>query len=110
VATSSSPPGLQPLATKNTEASQEGPPSLPSIHIIKAAHPQSAGMPVGDVLHRVFGHDQFRPFQENVCLSMAGGKDALLVMPTGAGGYRRTAGTCTAGAFHSWFPAREHRY
>ncbi|HBD07406.1 MAG TPA: hypothetical protein DCZ69_04025, partial [Syntrophobacteraceae bacterium] len=28
---------------------------------------------------------QFRPFQEKVCLSMAGGKDALLVMPTGAG-------------------------
>lgn len=40
---------------------------------------------LGPLLKRVFGHDAFRPFQEAVCRTVAEGRDALLVMPTGAG-------------------------
>ena len=32
-----------------------------------------------------FGFDAFRPYQEEVCVSVVEGNDALLVMPTGAG-------------------------
>ena len=32
-----------------------------------------------------FGFDVFRPYQEEVCVSVVEGNDALLVMPTGAG-------------------------
>ncbi len=32
-----------------------------------------------------FGHDAFRPNQEEVCLAAANGSDVLLVMPTGSG-------------------------
>jgi DNA topoisomerase-3 len=37
------------------------------------------------LLREVFRFDGFRPFQEEVCRRVAGGDDALLVMPTGAG-------------------------
>ena len=40
---------------------------------------------LGEVLREVFGHDAFRPFQEAVCRAVTEGRDALLVMPTGAG-------------------------
>lgn len=40
---------------------------------------------LGALLERVFGHDSFRPFQEAVCRTVVDGRDALLVMPTGAG-------------------------
>ena len=40
---------------------------------------------LGEVLKTVFGHDAFRPFQEAVCRAVTEGRDALLVMPTGAG-------------------------
>src|SRR5258706_10888925 len=43
------------------------------------------GARLEEILKRVFGHDSFRPFQEAVCQAVAGGRDALLVMPTGAG-------------------------
>lgn len=36
-------------------------------------------------LREVFGHTAFRPLQEEVCRAVADGRDALLVMPTGAG-------------------------
>ncbi len=36
-------------------------------------------------LRDVFGHAAFRPSQEEVCRAIAEGKDALVVMPTGAG-------------------------
>ncbi len=45
-------------------------------------------MPVeklGELLKGVFGHDAFRPYQEAVCRAVVEGRDALLVMPTGAG-------------------------
>ena len=40
---------------------------------------------LGELLRRKFGFDGFRPFQEAVCRSLCAGRDALLVMPTGAG-------------------------
>ncbi len=40
---------------------------------------------LGELLKGVFGHDAFRPFQEAVCRAVVEGRDALLVMPTGAG-------------------------
>ncbi|MHB8800640.1 MAG: RecQ family ATP-dependent DNA helicase [Thermoanaerobaculia bacterium] len=45
-------------------------------------------MPVkdlGELLEGVFGHASFRPYQEAVCRAVVEGRDALLVMPTGAG-------------------------
>jgi ATP-dependent DNA helicase RecQ len=40
---------------------------------------------LSELLHRVFGHDDFRAHQQVVCEAAAGGRDVLLVMPTGAG-------------------------
>jgi DNA topoisomerase-3 len=37
------------------------------------------------LLHRAFGFDAFRANQEEVCRTVVEGRDALLVMPTGAG-------------------------
>ena len=37
------------------------------------------------LLRESFGFEQFRPYQEDVCVAAAAGKDVLLVMPTGAG-------------------------
>ncbi|MCC7339708.1 MAG: DNA topoisomerase 3, partial [Bryobacterales bacterium] len=38
-----------------------------------------------DLLHAAFGFAEFRPVQREVCEAVVGGKDVLLVMPTGAG-------------------------
>jgi len=38
-----------------------------------------------EVLKQRFGHAAFRPYQEEVCRTVADGADALLVMPTGSG-------------------------
>ena len=38
-----------------------------------------------EILHARFGYSQFRPRQEAVCQAVADGRDALVVMPTGAG-------------------------
>jgi DNA topoisomerase-3 len=38
-----------------------------------------------DVLKSCFGFDAFRPTQEEVCRTVASGRDVLLVMPTGSG-------------------------
>ncbi len=38
-----------------------------------------------EILHSRFGYSQFRPRQEAVCQAVADGRDALVVMPTGAG-------------------------
>jgi ATP-dependent DNA helicase RecQ len=40
---------------------------------------------LSELLHRVFGHRDFRPHQQQVCEAAASGRDVLLVMPTGAG-------------------------
>jgi len=48
-----------------------------------AAAPQPEALSA--LLHRVFGHHDFRPHQQQVCEAAADGRDVLLVMPTGAG-------------------------
>ena len=55
--------------------------------VVPARPPREAvaGSQLGPLLKRVFGHDAFRPFQEAVCRAVTEGRDALLVMPTGAG-------------------------
>ena len=40
---------------------------------------------LGQLLRREFGFSSFRPHQEAVCAVLVEGRDALLVMPTGAG-------------------------
>lgn len=45
----------------------------------------SAGRSIDEILHDRFGFPQFRPGQEEVCRSIVEGRDALVVMPTGAG-------------------------
>jgi ATP-dependent DNA helicase RecQ len=49
--------------------------------------PAAASQPeaLQQLLHRVFGHRDFRPHQQQVCEAAAEGRDVLLVMPTGAG-------------------------
>ncbi|HCF56490.1 MAG TPA: hypothetical protein DFS52_00640, partial [Myxococcales bacterium] len=44
-----------------------------------------AGQPLDQILRERFGFEGFRPHQEEVCRAVAGGADALLVMPTGSG-------------------------
>ncbi|QMV17490.1 RecQ family ATP-dependent DNA helicase [Granulicella sp. 5B5] len=40
---------------------------------------------LAELLHRVFGHREFRAHQREVCEAATAGRDVLLVMPTGAG-------------------------
>ena len=40
---------------------------------------------LAELLHRVFGHREFRAHQQVVCEAATAGRDVLLVMPTGAG-------------------------
>jgi DNA topoisomerase III len=40
---------------------------------------------IDELLHETFGFRTFRPMQREVCTAVASGRDALLVMPTGAG-------------------------
>ena len=56
----------------------------------RPASPSSAaGTPVSTglraLLRERFGHDAFRPHQEDICTAVAQAQDALVVMPTGAG-------------------------
>ena len=43
------------------------------------------GEQLHELLHRVFGHREFRAHQRKVCEAATEGRDVLLVMPTGAG-------------------------
>jgi RecQ family ATP-dependent DNA helicase len=45
----------------------------------------SNSIPLGELLHAVFGFARFRANQEEVCRAAIEGRDLLLVMPTGAG-------------------------
>ena len=38
-----------------------------------------------DILKNVFGHEEFRPLQENIIHHILEGRDALIVLPTGGG-------------------------
>ena len=37
------------------------------------------------ILKKVFGYDSFRPGQEEIVSALLAGRDALAIMPTGAG-------------------------
>ena len=54
-----------------------------TISTIKEPAPVPTELP--DILHQSFGFSEFRPGQEEVCRAVVEGRDALLVMPTGAG-------------------------
>jgi ATP-dependent DNA helicase RecQ len=47
--------------------------------------PASGPESLPELLHRIFGHRDFRAHQREVCEAAASGRDVLLVMPTGAG-------------------------
>jgi ATP-dependent DNA helicase RecQ len=47
--------------------------------------PDTATMPALDTLRRVFGYDAFRGTQQDIIEHVAGGGDALVLMPTGGG-------------------------
>lgn len=38
-----------------------------------------------EILHNIFGYDEFRPFQENIINSLIAGEDNFVLMPTGGG-------------------------
>ncbi|MFN5371691.1 MAG: DEAD/DEAH box helicase, partial [Bacteroidia bacterium] len=38
-----------------------------------------------DILQRYWGHDQFRPLQEEIICSVLEGNDTLALLPTGGG-------------------------
>src|SRR3954469_1567110 len=42
-------------------------------------------MDLHDALHEYFGFGEFRPGQEDACVAALGGRDVLVVMPTGSG-------------------------
>ena len=50
-----------------------------------AAHAGALRIGAEDVLRRVFGYSAFRGLQSDVIRHMAGGGDALVIMPTGGG-------------------------
>ena len=50
-----------------------------------ADSPHIAPSPALDILQRVYGHDQFRGRQAEIIDHVAGGGDALVLMPTGGG-------------------------
>ena len=54
------------------------PPTAPQLSAVDPKH-------LRRLLRDRFGHDEFRPHQEEVCQAVAAGRDLLLVMPTGAG-------------------------
>jgi DNA topoisomerase III len=55
-------------------------------HAFSACHrPPMPESRLASTLQSVFGHNAFRPAQEEVCRAVARGEDVLLVMPTGAG-------------------------
>src|SRR6266436_6465785 len=46
---------------------------------------QAPGGGFSEGLHRYWGYESFRPGQENIVESIAAGRDACVVMPTGGG-------------------------
>ncbi|MBL8949207.1 MAG: DNA topoisomerase 3 [Myxococcaceae bacterium] len=67
-------------------ADAPAPPAAPALLLPQAQLPrQPVTGTLQEVLKERFGHAGFRPYQEEVCSTVAGGSDALLVMPTGSG-------------------------
>jgi DNA topoisomerase-3 len=76
--------GQMPAAPRRengaTAAHSPNVPALQSDPVVAAE-----GEPLDALLHRAFGFASFRANQEEVCRTVIAGRDALLVMPTGAG-------------------------
>jgi ATP-dependent DNA helicase RecQ len=51
----------------------------------KGAAAVAEGGSIHDVLHHTFGHDEFRPGQEDIVRAALQGRDTLAIMPTGSG-------------------------
>jgi len=47
--------------------------------------PKQTALRFSEALHRSWGYESFRPGQENIVRSIAAGRDACVVMPTGGG-------------------------
>src|SRR5260221_13220318 len=52
---------------------------------IEAQRPGASATSLADTLRHYWGYDSFRPGQEAVVRSIAAGRDACVVMPTGGG-------------------------
>ena len=64
--------------TNGGRAWQAPPPRAPQLLAVDPEH-------LRRLLRERFGHDKFRPHQEEICQAVAAGRDLLVVMPTGAG-------------------------
>jgi DNA topoisomerase-3 len=91
---STSSPATPPLSTRRSTppplfAPPPAVPPSPSAGLGAGRQPQPiAAVPperLGELLRSAFRLTEFRPYQEAVCRTVTGGRDALLVMPTGAG-------------------------
>ena len=71
-------PKWKPPSESPAQRSPPPPPAAPKLSKIDPEH-------LRRLLRERFGHDKFRPHQEEVCQAVAAGRDLLLVMPTGAG-------------------------
>src|SRR5467141_2274525 len=58
--------------------------ALPDQGIETGMQPETASS-LTEALHRYWGYESFRPGQENIVRSIAAGRDACVVMPTGGG-------------------------
>src|SRR5436190_19285715 len=47
--------------------------------------PKQTALRLSETLHRYWGYESFRPGQEEIAASIAAGRDACVVMPTGGG-------------------------
>lgn len=80
------PHSLAPMETHPAEpALPESLESLPGIADAAAGAPGGAGERALEVLSRVFGYDAFRGDQAAIIEHVAGGGDAVVLMPTGGG-------------------------
>src|SRR5690242_11975996 len=75
---SCTPESLRRPAGTNTMAS-------PSPLLAEAKFPERNSSRFLNALHRYWGYESFRPGQENIVTSIAAGRDACVVMPTGGG-------------------------
>ncbi|HEX2910002.1 MAG TPA: RecQ family ATP-dependent DNA helicase [Chloroflexia bacterium] len=76
---------LEQLAGRKTASlrPEDGLEILPELG--KAAEGEGLDRQAYEVLKEVFGHEEFRPGQEQVIASVLAGRDTLAVLPTGAG-------------------------
>ena len=79
-----SPSHASAQGSSRTPAPAPGPAAAPAAPASTAAPDQRAASPL-EVLSRYFGYDSFRPGQGEIVDAVVSGRDALAVMPTGAG-------------------------